>query len=206
MERYQDEGYGDCEAGEAEWLAERVVVDEKGGSSRRWMAGRLLFWLAAVLVLVCSPLSAKEFRLSVDSDELVYGVSCRENASGNVNAVGDKHLRHKAYGLLQIRAPYLADVNRIAGKVEIRRRWGKDRLTMEDMKDKAKAEWAFHVYVWHYGSVYMRKTGRVPTAYVYARIHNGGPDGWKKGGTVQYGKDVLAYIASGHLRTTTGRT
>lgn len=145
-------------------------------------------------MLMCAPLSAKEFVLSVDSDELIYGVTRKENPGQDPDAVGDKHLRNKAYGLLQIRAPYLKDVNRIAGRKEVRRVWGKDRLTMADMKDPAKAEWAFHVYLWHYGNVYTKKTRKVPTAYVYARIHNGGPNGWRDKDTVRYGEAVVAYI------------
>ena len=152
-------------------------------------------WLVTFVILcLCLPAIAKEFTLYVDSDELLYGVVMRENPSLNPNAVGDKRMRHKAYGLLQIRAPYLRDVNKIAGKKEIRRVWGKDKLTIEDMKDQAKAEWAFHVYLSHYGQVYTQKTGKIPTAEVYARIHNGGPNGWKEKKTVQYAKVVAMYI------------
>ena len=152
-------------------------------------------WMAVLFVMgMCIPVSAKEFKLYVNSDELIYGVVQRENPGMNPNAIGDKHMRNKAYGLLQIRAPYLKDVNRIAGKKEVRRVWGKDKLTMADMKDSAKAEWAFHVYLSYYGEIYRQKTSKIPTAYVYARIHNGGPNGWKDKDTVDYGKAVVAYI------------
>lgn len=137
---------------------------------------------------------AKEFTLKVNSDALIYGVVLRENPSRNPNAVGDKHMRNKAYGLLQIRAPYLKDVNKIAGRDEIRKRWGKDKLTMKDMKDQAKAEWAFHVYLSHYGKIYTHRTGKIPTVEVYARIHNGGPNGWRDKDTLKYGKAVVRFI------------
>ncbi len=157
--------------------------------------------LLAFLMLMCLSVSAKEFKLYVESDELLYGVVQRENPSLNPNAVGDKHMRNKAYGLLQIRAPYLKDVNRIAGKKEIRRKWGKDRLTMKDMKNRRMAEWAFHVYLSHYGKIYTRKTGKIPTAEVYARIHNGGPTGWQDDKTKKYATAVVAFMREYHLMT-----
>lgn len=151
--------------------------------------------MVAFLFFVLSfVVSAKEFKIYVKSDELIYGVIQRENPDENPNAVGDKHMSNKAYGLLQIRSPYLKDVNRIAGKKEIRRKWGKDRLTLADMKSRKKAEWAFHVYLSHYGKIYTQKTGKIPTAYVYARIHNGGPNGWKDKDTINYGKAVVSFM------------
>ena len=154
----------------------------------------LLVLVAAVLLGAIVPASAKDYTLCVDSDELIYGVMCRDNVLKDPNAIGDKHKRHKAYGLLQIRAPYLADVNKIAGKEEIQRLWGKDKLTMEDMKDEAKAEWSFHVYLSHYGDKYTKKTGKKPTAEIYARIHNGGPNGWLTRRTLSYAKAVVRFI------------
>lgn len=149
-----------------------------------------------VLSLLISVVTAmgKDFTLCVDSDELIYGVMCRENAARNPNAIGDKRKFHKAYGLLQIRQPYLNDVNKIAGPEEIQRLWGKNKLTMQDMKDLDKAEWSFHVYLSHYGKIYTKKTGKIPTPEVYARIHNGGPNGWKERKTFNYGRAVVRFI------------
>lgn len=127
----------------------------------------------------------------VQVELLIRAVILQENPQMNPEAVGDKHLRNKAYGLLQVRQPYLTDVNRIAGKEKVRRRWGKDVLTLMDMKDRDKAEWAFLIYISHYGKRYTKLTGKNPTVEVYARIHNGGPDGWRKKTTVQYGRAVV---------------
>ena len=152
--------------------------------------------IIAVIVMVAalvSSVGAREYKLRVDEDELYYGVVRRENKGWDVNAVGDRHLRNKAYGLLQIRAPYLKDVNKIAGK-DVMAVWGKSKLTMADMKDPAKAEWAFHVYLWHYGNYYTKVTGNIPTAKTYARIHNGGPTGWKDRHTINYAAAVMAHI------------
>ena len=77
------------------------------------MRATILMAVAAAVMIMCGSVSAKDFTLKVNSDELIYGVVQRENPGQNPDAVGDKHMRNKAYGLLQIRAPYLKDVNRI---------------------------------------------------------------------------------------------
>ena len=41
-------------------------------------------------------------------------------------------------------------------------------------------------YLRHYGEVYKKETGKDPTVEVLARIHNGGPRGWKKEATRSY--------------------
>ena len=164
---------------------------------------KTVFTILACLVLFQVTSFAKNFTLAVDSRALLHAVSLKENAAQDPEAVGDKHMKNKAYGLLQIRAPYLQDVNRIAGSAEVRRVWGKDELTLLDMKNKQKAEWACCVYLSHYGRVYTKKTGKVPTAEVYARIHNGGPNGWKLNDTREYAKTVLCYIQE--YRSTTSK-
>jgi hypothetical protein len=131
------------------------------------------------LVVVMSA-SAREYHLRVgDVQGMFDAMELVENPAGNPNAIGDRHMRHKAYGLLQIRYPYLKDVNRIARK-EIMAKWGR-LLTMQDIKDQSTARWAATVYMSHYGARYERLTGLAATMEVYARIHNGGPNGWKHG-------------------------
>ena len=112
----------------------------------------------------------------VDLDVVIERLIRVENPRRDVNAVGDKHLTNKAYGLLQIRKPYLDDVNRIVGT----------SYAIEDMKDPELACWAAKIYLNHYGERYQRKTGEAPTLEVYARIHNGGPNGWRKESTRDY--------------------
>jgi len=99
-----------------------------------------------------------------------------ENPQRDNEAVGDQHLQNKAYGLLQIRQPYLDDVNRIAGT----------SYAIEDMKNPELAKWAAKIYLDYYGRAYQRKTGVEPTLEVYGRIHNGGPNGWRKASTNNY--------------------
>ena len=147
-----------------------------------------------VIISTVSQISAKQFSLESNFNKFVDAVIHRENPRRNPDAIGDKHLQNKAYGILQIRNPYISDVNKIAGKKILKKKWGKNVLTVKDMKELKKAKWAFKVYLSHYGKLYKKKTGKSPSAEVYARIHNDGPNGWKKNTTVSYGKAVVKYI------------
>jgi hypothetical protein len=115
-----------------------------------------------------------------DLDDVLEHLIRVENPGRDVDAVGDKHLFNKAYGVLQIRKPYLDDVNKIAGT----------SYTIKDMKNPVKARWAAKVYLNYYGEKYEDKTGNTPTLEVYARIHNGGPNGWKKASTNDYVRKI----------------
>jgi hypothetical protein len=102
-------------------------------------------------------------------------------SGGDKTAVGDRHMRNRAYGVCQIRQPYLDDVNRIAGTA-----W-----TMRQVADsESLSRWCVVVYVRHYGRRYTRLTGRPLTAEVAARLHNGGPDGWRRKSTDAYWNKV----------------
>jgi len=95
-------------------------------------------------------------------------------SGGDINAHGDKHLTNQAYGICQIRQPYLTDVNLIAGT----------SFTLKEVADsQALSRWATITYIRHYGARYTRITGKPLTYEVAARIHNGGPNGWKKEST-----------------------
>jgi hypothetical protein len=124
-------------------------------------------------------------------DEVLDAIRIVENRAGDPEAVGDKHLKHKAYGLYQIRQPYLDDVNEIAGPDKMLETWGKSKLTTEDVKDEVVARWAARLYLEHYGRAYTKKTGKQPSKEVYARMHNGGPNGWKRTATNDYFAKVM---------------
>ena len=95
-------------------------------------------------------------------------------SGGDRNAIGDKHLKNKAYGVCQIRQPYLDDVNRIAGT----------HFTLKHVAaSPAISKWATVTYVRHYGKRYTRLTGKPLTYEVAARMHNGGLNGWKREST-----------------------
>lgn len=93
-------------------------------------------------------------------------------SSGNDYAIGDTNLEKKAYGPLQIRQPYVDDVNATFGtKHRAEDCLGNRKLSI-DIKDK-------------YMSIYAteKRLGRPVTDEDRARIHNGGPNGWKNDGT-----------------------
>lgn len=96
---------------------------------------------------------------------------------GNTKAIGDNG---KAYGVYQIHKSYVEDVNRISGK----------NFTHEDAFDKDKAKEMVEIYLTNYGKSYEKKTGKKATNEVLARIHNGGPNGYKKDATKKYWNKV----------------
>lgn len=98
-------------------------------------------------------------------------------SGGNDHAVGDDG---RAVGRYQITPIYLADVNRIAGT----------DYTLSDRTDPVKSAEMVKIYLAHYGKRYRRITGRQITAEVLSRIHNGGPDGWRKQKTEKYWRKV----------------
>ena len=88
-------------------------------------------------------------------------------------AVGD---HGKAVGRYQLHNIYVDDVNRIAGTT----------YTYADRFDPVKSKEMVIIYLNHYGKRYIRLTGLPVTDEVKARIHNGGPDGFKKDSTLAY--------------------
>ena len=94
-------------------------------------------------------------------------------SGGNPKAIGDGG---KAVGVLQLHPIYVADVNRIYGTAYK----AKDRLS------EAQSKTITRLYLTHYGARYERLAGKKATLEVLARIHNGGPDGWKKQATKAY--------------------
>ena len=85
----------------------------------------------------------------------------------------------------QLSDAYIEDVRRITDY----RGW---QYTWADKLDRKKSEHMMATYWLHYGHQYRRKTGKEPTAEVLARIHNGGPNGWRKPATLKYWHRVKA--------------
>jgi len=83
----------------------------------------------------------------------------------------------RAIGPLQIHKIYVDDVNRILGH---------RRYRYEDRESKKLSIQMTGVYLSHYGARYKDQTGLEPSHEVLARIHNGGPNGWKKVSTLKY--------------------
>ena len=100
-------------------------------------------------------------------------------SSGN-----DKAVNGEAAGCLQITPILVKDVNRIAGT----------NFTLEDRFDRQKSIEMAQIYLTYYGKVYTKKTGKEPDDEVYARMWNGGPNGWKKESTRDFWQKVKAEL------------
>jgi hypothetical protein len=101
-------------------------------------------------------------------------------SNNNDRAVGDDGL---AYGCLQIHKIYVEDVNRILGE---------DKYVHVDAFDRHDSIDMFITYTSHYATY--TRLGREPTPEDFVRIHNGGPNGWKKPATKKHWnkvKDIL---------------
>ena len=105
-------------------------------------------------------------------------------SSNRPKAVGDKGA---AVGVYQLHRGYIKDVNRIYGT----------RFTPEDRWDPIKSHQIVRLYLAHYGRVYTRVTGKPVTCETLARIHNGGPKGWRKSATGSYWAKVQQEMKGG---------
>ena len=81
-----------------------------------------------------------------------------------------------AFGLYQIRMPYLSDANSVLGT----------DYTLDDMFDPEKAAQVVRAYLGKWGSKFEERHGRPPTDEELARIHNGGPRGAERKSTLKY--------------------
>ena len=115
--------------------------------------------------------------MAVEVSSSLLGAIEQVESRGNTTAIGDSG---KAYGVYQIHESYVQDVNRISGK----------NFTHADAFDKDKAKEMVEIYLNHYGKSYEKKTGKKATNEVLARIHNGGPNGYKKDATKKYWNKV----------------
>jgi len=88
--------------------------------------------------------------------------------------------------IYQLRQIYVRDVNRIIGR---------NYYSTTDFIDRQKVEKMMYIYWRAWGIHYQKKTGKPVTMEVLARIHNGGPIGWKKPETVSYWCKVLNVLS-----------
>lgn len=86
----------------------------------------------------------------------------------------------------QIKDIYIDDINRIYGL----------QLSYSIKFDRKLSEKAMRLYWIYYGGRYERIMGRPVTYEVLARIHNGGPDGFKKYSTKKYWKAVSVLLSN----------
>lgn len=111
--------------------------------------------------------------------------SDKEHPDGNDAAIGDIHLANKAYGPLQIREPYFTDARMF--------------LSSDDAALNAEACLGNRPLSIRVLNAYMNRyckhsrLGRPITAEDIARIHNGGPNGWRSPATLGYWQELQRF-------------
>ena len=112
---------------------------------------------------------------TVTVDQLIDAIGAVESGSGAAPA-----------NVYQLTPIYVEDVCRITGQ----------RLTLDQaIEDDEMARACIRAYWAHYGDVYHVRCGKSADAEALARIHNGGPDGWRKPETAPYWRKVCAELA-----------
>jgi hypothetical protein len=139
-----------------------------------------------VMMLIASICGCKEVVANDKSDfEKLLDAICIVESNGKADAVGDNG---KAVGAYQLHKIYVDDVNSFP---EVKKA-GK-HYTYEDRLDPEKSREITRWYLIHYGRVY-QNSGKTLTLEVFARIHNGGPNGYKKKATEAYWVKVKAEL------------
>lgn len=117
----------------------------------------------------------------VDYEKLLSAISTVES-NGRDDAIGDNG---NAVGRYQLWEIYVDDVNRLIGD---------RRFAYQDRKDPACSKIIVLCYLQHYGALYQKRTGKVATEEVLARIHNGGPRGYAKTATKVYWSKIQKHL------------
>lgn len=115
---------------------------------------------------------------TVSYEEFVAALIQHESG-GNDRAIGDKHLKDRAYGCLQIRQPCVDDVNK---------RLGTSYRAEDCLGNCTLSLLIFKTYMEIYATE--SRLGHPPTAEDMAKIWNGGPIGCFEGGAVNKHGDV----------------
>jgi soluble lytic murein transglycosylase-like protein len=142
------------------------------------MKRKTIFLLAVGGLMALPALAAIDGMISAAPSDALWHATVRVESGANPRAYN----RHDgASGIAQIRGVCLNDVNRIA-----RQRGLGARFTPSDLYDPVQARRIWELYLDYYGDAYQKQTGRRPTDEIYARIWNGGPNGWRKASTLEY--------------------
>ena len=121
---------------------------------------------------------ARKYRIS---EKFVMAIANKES-NMNPDAIGDKNLKHKAYGIMQVRKPAMLDVNKAFGT----------NYTEEDLMrldPRAIAEVGVG-----YLAVARDKYGASSFGEM-AAIYNGGPNGVNNSKAMNYARDVMQRMA-----------
>jgi len=107
------------------------------------------------------------------------GIPCRITTDQLMDAIAivESSRGKTSNNVYQLKPIYVEDVCRITGQ----------RIThAQAIGDDALARACIAAYWNHYGHAYWKQTGTEASAEALARIHNGGPDGWRRTSTHGY--------------------
>ena len=138
-------------------------------------------WALAALLLILSKCSAGALLTGDYNHRFFKALRFAESSNRASVKPGDKG---KSHGIYQIKSIYLADVNKVY----------KTNFMLSDRSDPGKAHRIVILYLTYWGRAYTRRTGKPVTYEVLARIHNGGPNGWRKQATIKYWHKVRKYL------------
>ena len=139
------------------------------------------------LSIVCYQLGQCGNPLLIDQSLLD---AIREVESGGDDcAIGDRNLLNKAYGPFQIRKPYYIDA------VQFNRQLTAGGRSFQDVWGEGSAPYSQEVIMSYMGRYATEaRLGHPPTNEDIARIHNGGPNGFKNPSTEAYWGKVQMHL------------
>ena len=134
---------------------------------------------AITILLLLLPISSVQAGELEDRITRLIPVLIEQESNGDTWAIGDNG---NALGCMQIWPDYIKDVNAAYGTTY-------DQVHV--LGDKNTSCEITYLYLLHYGKVYKKMTGAMPTIIDLARIHNGGPTGYARKATRKYGREVM---------------
>lgn len=138
----------------------------------------LYIYTTVVMITVCA------YASKAPSCDRLIAALVEVELHGNDQAIGDRYMRDKAYGCLQVRRPCVDDVNRRLGT----------KYRPEDMLgNRSLSAFVCQNYIKMYAT--RERLGREPSFEDMARIWNGGPNGWRKQSTLGYWSKVQKVLA-----------
>ncbi len=104
-------------------------------------------------------------------------LACMRQVEGGTEGICNPDGKTPSCGPYQIKLRYFQDAQRADSS-----------LSWRDWQECTKYDWCSEMVVQAYMSLYATwgKLRTSPTCEHFARIHNGGPDGWKKSATVSH--------------------
>jgi hypothetical protein len=138
-----------------------------------------------ITTIMVTGISSKATTEPLGKYEQLIAALIKVESNGNDRAIGDRHMKERAFGPLQIRQPCVDDVNQVLGT----------HHKAEDLLgNRSLSVLVCRTYLDRYAA--KKALGREPSLEDMARIWNGGPSGWKKQSTIQYWTKVKAALAT----------